>query len=84
MEYTPFKCPDCKVWWRTATHLCAPQTPKVDVNIKKESPYTKLPYDKRMYGAHCIICGGSLYTKEAIQSGKCNKHRGEASDKDYF
>lgn len=22
VEYTPFKCPDCKVWWRTATHKC--------------------------------------------------------------
>jgi len=22
MEYSPFRCPDCKVWWRTATHSC--------------------------------------------------------------
>ena len=22
MEYTPFKCPDCGVWWRGETHKC--------------------------------------------------------------
>jgi hypothetical protein len=22
MSYEPFKCPDCKVWWRGETHKC--------------------------------------------------------------
>lgn len=38
MTYEPFKCPDCKVWWRTATHKCE-DTP-VKISVTKDSPYS--------------------------------------------
>lgn len=48
MTYDPFKCPDCKTWWRTATHKCeTPVAKKVYMatcGYCKEKIYSKLPH----------------------------------------
>ena len=48
MTYEPFKCPDCKTWWRTATHKCEEPAAKVSYTAIcgycKEKLYSKLPH----------------------------------------
>jgi hypothetical protein len=84
-EYTPFKCPDCKVWWRGETHKCEP--PRVAVTVKpgvtvedtgggfviKPTPYT--PYVKP---AKCKICNVPLENAKAMF---CFKHKNKKWDK---
>ena len=38
VEYKPFKCPDCKVWWRTATHRCETEAPKLNFVDQEKRP----------------------------------------------
>lgn len=54
-EYKPFKCPDCSVWWRTATHKCEQAVAKVTVT--KPSPYSPYKGDNWIY---CPKCGKSV------------------------
>ena len=47
MTYQPFKCPDCKVWWRGETHKCdvTLSTRKVDARITSQHPVYEKPID---------------------------------------
>lgn len=93
MEYTPFKCPDCKVWWRGETHKC--ETPKVKVEVDKTLPWIKdNPYttggkpftikprkidQPQPTRRFCVICDTELWPSdlEGWRSGYCWKHKGE-------
>jgi hypothetical protein len=89
MEYTPFKCPDCKVWWRGETHKC--ETPKLTIDVHKPNPWSteggkdfvvkpkdpKTPYSpSRRY---CVTCNVELWPSdpEGWSSGYCWKHKGD-------
>lgn len=54
MEYKPFKCPDCSVWWRTETHKCKPE-----ITYKSVIPDPKSP---NWYS--CPKCGKRLMKKD--------------------
>jgi hypothetical protein len=87
MEYTPFKCPDCKVWWRGETHKC--ETPKLTIDVKKPSQWSPLTgqgqkdfvvkpkaHPSRRY---CRTCDVELWPSDAEgwTSGYCWKHKGD-------
>ena len=46
MNYEPFKCPDCSVWWRGETHKCA------SVKSSTDSP--------RKGWISCPMCGKNV------------------------
>ena len=57
-EYTPFKCPDCGVWWRTATHKCEPKSYLAPNTTTTTTPYTPAPKpDIKKGWLYCPICG---------------------------
>lgn len=87
MEYTPFKCPDCKVWWRGETHKC--DTPVVTVSVNPPATVEKDKGQIRIesnWNRHdkCFVCKKQLsksdvvmqYTRCAICREKRNKGYG--------
>ena len=84
-EYTPFKCPDCKVWWRSETHKCEP--PRVAVTVKPGvtveetgggfviKPSSKISYSTPKY-QYCQVCQKPLgKTKETRCKGCGNQDK---------
>lgn len=88
MEYTPFKCPDCKVWWRGETHKCDTPTVTVTVNppatAEKKKDYWKITteWDKRY---QCYVCKGPLSKMDVVEQytrcGSCRNKRNKGYGK---
>jgi len=79
MEYTPFKCPDCKVWWRSETHKCVVPNVTVTVNppslAEKGKDYWKV---KTEWSKHyqCLTCKEPLSKIELVDNHtNCEKCR---------
>jgi hypothetical protein len=77
MSYDPFKCPDCKVWWRGETHKC--DVPKITVTVNKPKDYNShdgfviKPWG---FAKFCKFCGTGLSPNDKISliEGTCPKH----------
>jgi hypothetical protein len=82
MSYNPFKCPDCKVWWRGETHKC--DVPKVTVTINEPKDYPNKedshpggfvikPWG---FARYCKMCGVKLFSqdKKGSVDGLCPDH----------
>ena len=81
VEYTPFKCPDCKVWWRTATHKCevvsySPPVTTTTTVSEQSKHYPSLPTNKKT----CMVCGRALLKHEFYT---CKKHESKYSSNEY-
>jgi hypothetical protein len=75
MSYEPFKCPDCKVWWRGETHKCDSVT-----HVSKHS--NKYPSD----WIQCDKCGKNVVKKSwhtciPLEQYKQQKKRDSDNDK---
>jgi hypothetical protein len=75
-EYTPFKCPDCGVWWRTATHKCEPKSylapPTTTTTVSEQDKKKKdLPKSK----SRCNVCGEPLGIYEIETCWEHKKYR---------
>jgi len=81
VDYTPFKCPDCKTWWRTATHKCevavySPPPSVTTTTSGAEIKVSKLPSYKRS----CKVCDRALLDNEFYT---CKKHAGQYGWNEY-
>jgi hypothetical protein len=82
MSYDPFKCPDCKVWWRGETHMCAVPKITVTINEHKDYPDKHIPHDGGFvikpwgFARYCKFCGVKLSStdKTGLIQGTCPKH----------
>jgi len=83
MEYTPFKCPDCKVWWRSETHKC--DVPNVTVTVnppanaeRDEKGYWKVKTDWSKHYT-CVKCKEPLSKQDMLEQhtrcGSCRSKR---------
>ena len=77
-EYSPFKCPDCGLWWRTATHKCETSSyvarPQV-TGVGKP----KLP----SYGPRCTVCSVLLHKWELDTCWEHKKYNKNHNYKNY-
>jgi DNA-directed RNA polymerase subunit RPC12/RpoP len=79
MEYTPFKCPDCSVWWRSETHKCDIPNVTVTVNppatAEKKDKYWEIKTDWHK-NYLCLTCKEPLSKLELVeQHTRCTNCR---------
>ena len=88
MSNEPFKCPDCKVWWRGETHKC--EVPNVvyktaQIKVDHTEHIDKGFVVKPLLNKFCSICGVTLNGKDwlAVSEGRCAKHSNQKKGKGY-